>query len=525
MRKLIHSSLSTALSTALVMLIGLSGVSSTALAVAPSNSPLSITVTVTHSEDTAGTEAGRVYFEVNLSPAPLMLIAEPPSQSVLEGDPITYNYTAISTANGPDSYTLIVQPSGQTNVDGNIGSFVVTPNTLSLGATAASGPVAAGTLEIPVLSDGVADNSINGIEAGDTVYIQGQAHTVDVVEDQPLEETSVIHLTEAHDTAISVGDMISEAKTFELAIDGVAILDAAEDALVGMTVTGTSDTDTDAMALHDTQTIVFAPIPASTEYWVRNVTNPNGEGDAGYATADQSYYGTGGQVKASAGDELEYIIVQSAGNTGDLNDVVIRSTMPLFTTYVPNSTILHDGGPGPLEDDVTVDPPRSLLVGGLNVNSPGMDPATIARNDKGVVTFRVLVDAIPESDQGEQDKGQTPGQNQGQQGTTDLVAWTPGMGSPACWDPVFAQQANDGWGWISGQCAGGTIAGRTWGQEQCDGLAEAHANASQWFQYEGLTIWTNQQGATQGGIAQRIFLHDVGTDQPFPYPEDINRCL
>ena len=395
MRKLIHSSLSTALSAALVMLIGLSGVSSTALAVAPSNSPLSITVTVTHSEDTAGTEAGRVYFEVNLSPAPLMLIAEPPSQSVLEGDPITYNYTAISTANGPDSYTLIVQPSGQTNVDGNIGSFVVTPNTLSLGATAASGPVAAGTLEIPVLSDGVADNSINGIEAGDTVYIQGQAHTVDVVEDQPLEETSVIHLTEAHDTAISVGDMISEAKTFELAIDGVAILDAAEDALVGMTVTGTSDTDTDAMALHDTQTIVFAPIPASTEYWVRNVTNPNGEGDAGYATADQSYYGTGGQVKASAGDELEYIIVQSAGNTGDLNDVVITATMPLFTTYIGNSTYLN----GQEQADPPADPAESALIAGL-------DAGTIVRNGQANVTFRVLVDAIPESDQGGQTQGQ-----------------------------------------------------------------------------------------------------------------------
>jgi len=395
MRKLIHSSLSTALSTALVMLIGLSGVSSTALAVAPSNSPLSITVTVTHSEDTAGTEAGRVYFEVNLSPAPLMLIAEPPSQSVLEGDPITYNYTAISTANGPDSYTLIVQPSGQTNVDGNIGSFVVTPNTLTLGATAASGPVAAGTLEIPVLSDGVADNSINGIEAGDTVYIQGQAHTVDVVEDQPLEETSVIHLTEAHDTAISVGDMISEAKTFELAIDGVAILDAAEDALVGMTVTGTSDTDTDAMALHDTQTIVFAPIPASTEYWVRNVTNPNGEGDAGYATADQSYYGTGGQVKASAGDELEYIIVQSAGNTGDLNDVVITATMPLFTTYIGNSTYLN----GQEQADPPADPAESALIAGL-------DAGTIARNGQVNVTFRVLVDAIPESEQGGQTQGQ-----------------------------------------------------------------------------------------------------------------------
>jgi hypothetical protein len=308
--------------------------------------------------------------------------------------------------------------------------------------------------------------------------------------------------------------MISEAKTFELAIDGVAILDEAEDALVGMTVTGTSVTDAAAVAMHDTQTIVFAPIPASTEYWVRNVTNPNGEGDAGYATADQSYYGTDGQVKASAEDELEYIIVQKAGNTGDLNDVVIRSTMPLFTTYIENTTYLN----GQEQADPPADPAESALIAGLDVG-------TIARNSQVNVTFQVIVDAIPESDQGGQDKGQTPGQNQGQQGTTDLVVWTPGMGSPACWDPVFAQQANDGWGWMPRRCAGGTIAGRTWGQEQCDGLAEAHANASQWFQYEGLTIWTNEQGATQGGIAQRIFLHDVGTDQPFPYPEDINRCL
>ena len=512
--KRIHNTLTSLATAVLVILIGLSGVSSTALAVAPSKTPLSISVTVTHSEDTAGTEAGRVYFEVNLSPAPLTLIADPPGQSVLEGDQIIYTYTAISNANGPDSYTLSVQSQTPTNVDGSIGSFVVTPNTLRLGATAASASVAAGSLEIPVLSDGVADNSINGIEAGDTVYIHGQKHTVDVVEDQPLEETSVIHLVEAHDSAINVGDMISEAKTFELAINGVAILDAAEDATVEMTVTGTSVTDDAAVAMHDTQTIVFAPIPASTEYWVRNVTNPNGEGDAGYATADQSYYGTDGQVTASAEDELEYIIVQKAGNTGDLNDVVIRSTMPLFTTYIGNSTHLN----GEVQADASEDPAQSLLIAGFDVGP-------ISRNRQANVTFRVMVDAIPEPDQGGQDKGQTPGQNQGQQGTTDLVAWNPHMDSAACWDPVFAQQANDGWGWISGQCAGGTIAGRTWGQEQCDGLAEAHATGDQWYQYEGLTIWTNEQGATQGGIAQRIFLHDVGTDGQFPYPEDINRCL
>jgi hypothetical protein len=140
------------------------------------------------------------------------------------------------------------------------------------------------------------------------------------------------------------------------------------------------------MALHDTQTIVYAPIPASTEYWVRNVTNPNGEGDAGYATADQSYYGTGGQVKASAGDELEYIIVQSAGNTGDLNDVEIRSTMPLFTTYIGNSTYLN----GEVQADVG---DQSSLIDGL-------DAGTIVRHGQANVAFRVLVDAIPLSADG-----------------------------------------------------------------------------------------------------------------------------
>ncbi|MDP6653323.1 MAG: hypothetical protein QGF90_14645, partial [Gammaproteobacteria bacterium] len=162
------------------------------------------------------------------------------------------------------------------------------------------------------------------------------------------------------------------------------------------TVTGRSDTDIDAMALHDTQTIVFAPIPASTEYWVRNVTNPNGEGDAGYATADQSYYGTGGQVKASAGDELEYIIVQSAGNTGDLNDVEITATMPLFTTYIGNSTYLN----GQEQADPPADPAQSLLIAGL-------DAGTIVRHGEANVAFRVIVDAIPESDQGDQGQGQS----------------------------------------------------------------------------------------------------------------------
>jgi hypothetical protein len=102
---------------------------------------------------------------------------------------------------------------------------------------------------------------------------------------------------------------------------------------------------------------------------------------------------------------LEYIIVQTAGNTGDLNNVVVTSTMPLFTTYIGNTTILN----GQQQADASEDPAQSALIGGLAAG-------TIVRNGKAEVTFRVIVDAI-----GEPEIQQT-GTNQGQQGDLpDLV--------------------------------------------------------------------------------------------------------
>ena len=175
--KRLHNTATPFVAAALVMLMGLSGVSSTALAVAPSGSPLSIDVTVTHSDDTVGTEADRVYFEVNLSPSPLQLTS-PPDQARLQGEDIVYPYTAVSTANGPDNYFLFLTSVLPENTDGaptailrNLDGAVI--SSLTLGATAASGSMAVSQLGtwIPVPSDGVADNSINGIEAGDTVYV------------------------------------------------------------------------------------------------------------------------------------------------------------------------------------------------------------------------------------------------------------------------------------------------------------------------------------------------------------------
>ena len=527
--KRFHNILTPLITTALVMLIGftgLAGVSGTAYATAPSHSPLSITVTVSHSAGEVTIPP--VFFEVILRPSS-PLLSSPADQFLLLGDEIIYSYTATATANGPDTYNLSIGGADFTNVDGaptaSLSQGGVAVASLTLGVTAASGFVEAGNVEVPVPSDGDADGSVNGIEAGDKVVIHGASHVVASVADDG--SSAAIVLAEAHDSDIGVGDLIFEQADFELVITGIEIADSENDATAAITVTATSAADPGISGFDDSLTTVYSPIPASSEHYVRNVSNPNAVGDVAYtATFGEQYYGTEGEILADAEDVLEYIIIQKAGNTGDLENVVITSTLPLFTTYVPNSTILHDGNPdnNPLPDNVTFDPPRSLLVGGLNVNSPGMPPATIARFGLAEVTFQVIVDAIPESAPppgGEQEQGPAQGQQEGQQ----KVAWAPNQGDPACWDAAYAQTDQAGIGWIDGQCAGGTLAGRPWGQEQCDGLAEAHVNADQWFQYDGLTIWTNENGATQGGISQRVFLHDAGTGGQFSYPEDINRCL
>ena len=409
--KRFHNALTSFVTAVLVMLIGFSGISNPALAVAPSNSPLSISVTVTHSEDQEGQSADRQYFQVNLSPSPLQLTS-PPDQMRLLGEEIIYPYTAVSTANGLDTYNLFLTQVLPQNTDGAPTAVLRDSNggaisSLTLGVTAASGSVEAGVLEIPVPSDGVSDGSINGIGAGDTVVIHGQKHTVDVVEDETLEEISVIWLNEPHDSVINVGDLISESATFELVVSGVTIADLENDATVGILLTASSQTDTDQYIQDETLTTVYAPIPAETQYFVRNVTNPNGEGDPAYSTGDQSYYGTGGQMMASAGDELEYIIVQTAGNTGDLNNVVMTSTMPLFTTYMGNSTFLN-GAPQADASDTA----QSALIAGLDVG-------TIVRNGKAEVTFRVIVD--DKGDKSEPKKEDQTSQDQGQQNIPDFA--------------------------------------------------------------------------------------------------------
>jgi uncharacterized repeat protein (TIGR01451 family) len=379
----------------------------------------------------------------------------------LLGDEIIYSYTATATANGPDTYNLSIGVTAFTNVDGaptaSLSQGGVAVASLTLGVTAASGFVEAGNVEVPVPSDGDADGSVNGIEAGDKVVIHGASHVVASVADDG--SSAAIVLAEAHDSDIGVGDLIFEQADFELVITGIEIADSENDATAAITVTATSAADPGISGFDDSLTTVYSPIPASSEHYVRNVSNPNAVGDVAYtATFGEQYYGTEGEILADAEDVLEYIIIQKAGNTGDLENVVITSTLPLFTTYVPNSTTLNNG---PIDDADG----QSPLINGMQAHSLGLDDtATIARFGLAEVTFQVIVDAIPESapppapgggqEQGPA-QGQQEGQPEGQLESQTVVAWTPG--NPACWDELYAQNEGSGNGWTVGACVGKDI--------------------------------------------------------------------
>jgi hypothetical protein len=119
--------------------------------------------------------------------------------------------------------------------------------------------------------------------------------------------------------------------------------------------------------------------------------------------------------------------------------------MPLFTTYIGNSTHLN----GELQADASDNPAQSALSGRWEAR---LNVGTIAKNGQANMTFRVIVDDMPESGQGGRDQGQQ-GKPQGEK-----VAWT--SGNDACWDERGLVDGASDYpnkvigSWVAGACAG-----------------------------------------------------------------------
>jgi len=342
-------------------------------AVAPANSTITNTASLTYT-GLVNPITASVDVKVLLVPAAATVIA-PAQVTVAEGQTATLNYVVRANANGPDTYTFNPPVSTPTNVVGS--STPTTPASIVLGATSALQPAAVGDTAITVPADGAADANVNGIAAGDTVFIAGNVYTVASVTDNAA-GSSTITLTTPLLTAVPVGSLIAEQQTVAVSITSGTVTPPAAsgiESVVLVTQNSVGNASAPATGTVNVVTIVFT-----------KSLSVNG---GAFLTTLQN---------VQSGNTLTYRMVAKVPANTTLNGVTITDTIPPFMTYVAGSTTLDTDGP-----NVATAAPAAVadvagttpLVGGLPVNSTGQAAGTVVGGTAGwevSVEFKVTVD-------------------------------------------------------------------------------------------------------------------------------------
>ena len=315
--------------------LGMFVMASSAYAVTPANSLLTNTAKLTYAGNATGITA-QVSVTVDLVPAIVSGTTTPPDISLAENQAYLGTYVIVSNANGPDDYTITTTDNSVGTVTGT-STPAVTVTSVTLGATAAIAPVTGGpgqdTITVP--ADGTSDSSVNGIEAGDTVVINGATYTVDSVVDNAT-GTSTITLTTDLPLGtgdVAIGDGIFESITFDSTIADIgAAGGGVNDVVVEVNVE--SDTNT---ALDFTDEATITVVSVSFTKYVRNTSTPAvGVGPITYNAND--YYTSG--ISAAPNEVLEYLLVVTT-TAASISSAVAGDTLPEFTSYEGGTTLLN----------------------------------------------------------------------------------------------------------------------------------------------------------------------------------------
>lgn len=340
-------------------------------------------------QDTAGTAMTPVSSTVDITVqfvcAQPILSAPTDITTTADGTAV-YNYTVTAAANGPDNYNLSAEVTAQSaGISGSTVSSVV-PDNVDLGATVASATAASGTAVITVPNDNNTGTwgGVNGIVAGDTVVIGGNVYTVASISDggTTVGGTSTITLTTNLSTNVAIGDVIAEQKSFAVTVDPGTI---AAGALVDQTITvlTTADGDTGTCAVDTDETITTVQIPKLTI--TKEVTTTD-DCSGGWVSSGGVY---------PPGDTICYrITVRNTGN-GNAQVVTVTDPLPLYTTYVANSTLLNNITV--FGDGATLPLIAGLLVDDNGIRAPGvaatgiLSPYTSGPAGEAIVIFKVTI--------------------------------------------------------------------------------------------------------------------------------------
>ena len=277
------------------------------------------------------TSTASVTVTVSLVPAAPTIIPGPDqTTSYGPGATLTDSFTVTSGSNGPDTYNYCASISGTPTNTSGAGATPTcsTPSSIILGATVTT--AGSSTTVIVVPSDGKADNSVNGIEVGDTVVINGQEKQVTAIQDN-ASGTSTITLNSALSGAPLAGISVFERKVIQATVTPGSISSPGTDVTVSVTGTVTSTTNSSATAT-STPAIknTFTSGVANLAKYVRNTTKPGSGTGTPYVYNSINYYSAG--VTAEPGNILEYILVAANSSAGPVTQAVITDTLP--TTYV-----------------------------------------------------------------------------------------------------------------------------------------------------------------------------------------------
>ena len=216
--KITHTILTTRLRSTLVgAALAVAVLPNLVFAAAPANSVLTNTATL----DYAGLGTPIVAsVEVSITLVPSApTITSPADNTVAENASSSYAYTITSTANGPDQYNLantdtVVDITGPDSANFIQGGAI---NSVILGASAlVSAATSTTTLTVPHDEDTL-DSSINGIEVGDTIVIDGNVRTVTGINQGGANSTITIATT----VTAAQGSGVFEQQTFNLVIANV----------------------------------------------------------------------------------------------------------------------------------------------------------------------------------------------------------------------------------------------------------------------------------------------------------------
>jgi hypothetical protein len=236
--------------------------------------------------------------------------------------PLNFTYQITANGNGPDTYSISGAVAGSTNTSG---ATVSTPASVLLGASIAINGSTATVIQVP--SDGTANNSVNGIEVGNTVVIAGEVRQVSAVND-PATGTATITLATALSAAPAPGEPIVERQDITVTVYSGTMSVSGTDVTVTVDITAGSAGGSNT----DQVTATYTSGAATLTKYVRNITwaagNTSGTGAAAFTTNGSSYnYYTGG-VTGRPGDVLEYVLVARNSGAAAAGSSVITDVLP-----------------------------------------------------------------------------------------------------------------------------------------------------------------------------------------------------